>query len=180
MNNSRQIHPYFWWWIVCVHKSVKHFINDFIGAALTRCCRWSGGASWCCLLNFKVKVKQKSVYLFIRQSIFITFMHGVSTTITMRIRYDVKTHRLLNRARRLIGRLFAFLGVWLRQFKMKGPLQESRWIVCWADMARTIEFISHFVSCDTVTVSPNWIITNSKKVLLITGWERLTHLQSHI
>ena len=29
------------------------------------------------------------------------------------------------------------------------------WIVCSAGMARTVEFVLHFVGCDMVTVLPN-------------------------
>ena len=41
---------------------------------------------------------------------------------------------------------------------MESPLQERVWLVCLADMARTFEYVLHFVRCATVTVSPNQII----------------------
>ena len=41
---------------------------------------------------------------------------------------------------------------------MDSPLQERVWLVCYADLARTFEFVLHFVSCVAVTVSPNQII----------------------
>ena len=34
------------------------------------------------------------------------------------------------------------------------PLQERVWLVCEAGMARTFEFVLHFVRCVMVTVSP--------------------------
>ena len=41
---------------------------------------------------------------------------------------------------------------------MESPLQGRVWLVCLADMARTFEYVLHFVRCVTVTVSPNQII----------------------
>ena len=41
---------------------------------------------------------------------------------------------------------------------MQYPVQARVWIAFRADMASTFEFVSHFVRCGTVTVSPNRMI----------------------
>ena len=54
--------------------------------------------------------------------------------------------------------MLALSGVWMRLCQVESLLQERVWLVCKADMARTFEFVLHFVGCVTVTVSPNQII----------------------
>ena len=52
--------------------------------------------------------------------------------------------------------MLALLSVWMRLYQVESPLQERVEIVE-SDMARTFEFVLHFVGCDMVTVSLNQI-----------------------
>ena len=62
---------------------------------------------------------------------------------------------------------------------MESPLQERMWLVCLADMARTFEYVLHFVRCVTVTVTLNQIIILLLLLLLFVKFDSITFLNIH-